>query len=630
MKLHWLLSGTVGTVLLLSSPALAARLNSWRFDVNQNRLEINTTGAVQPRAQLIFNPTRLVIDLPNVTFGRSQLTQPVGGSGRVRSVRIGQFDPQTTRIVVELAPGYTLDPQQIKFVGITPSRWTVQLPNPIADRVESAPDNSYNVVTIDSDSRPNLPNNPRPELPNNTRPEFSNNTISAAPAATKIENLQVTGDGFYVRTSGANPPVQVIRSRDRATIFMDIADATLSSRVPRNLPVNRHGVNRVELTQLQTRKPSVRMTLRVDRNSPDWRISSSSSGGLVVLPNAQVRLPNNEYGEGNTSTVPDRVPTTDSIATIQSVDLASNGTQLLIRADQTVSASSGWDRSSGLFRITIPNARLSPQVTGPRLNANSPILRVRLQRQDSNTVVVLVQPAAGVQIGELNQVGNQLLALQLQGSRRLGITPPLPPIQGQLPDPNNPRPSVPQPGTRPIPRGRVVVLIDPGHGGKDPGAIGIGGVREKDIILPISQRIAEVLQQNGVQVVMTRNSDYFVTLPGRVQMAERVGADVFVSIHANSAGLGRPDVSGLETYYYDNGLSLARVVHNSILQSVNVRDRGVRRARFYVLRKSSMPSILVETGYLTGRDDISKLRNAAYQRQMADAIARGILQYLRR
>jgi N-acetylmuramoyl-L-alanine amidase len=628
VKLHWLLSGTVGTVLLLSSPAMATRLNSWRFDANQNRLEINTTGAVQPRAQLIFNPTRLVIDLPNVTFGRSQLTQSVGG--RVRSVRIGQFDPQTTRIVVELAPGYTLDPQQIKFVGITASRWSVQLPTPIAEQAESTPDNTYNVVTIDPDSRPNLPTNPRPELPNSSRPEFSDNVISAATAATQIENLQVTGDGFFVRTNGANPQVQVIRSRDRTTIFMDIADATLSSRVQRNISVNRHGVNRVEFTQLQGRKPSVRLTLRVDRNSPDWRISSSNSGGLVVLPGRQVRLPNNESGESNTPTVPERISTADSIATISSVDLASNGTQLLIRGDQRVSASSGWDRNTGLFRITIPNARLSPQVTGPRLNANSPILRVRLQRQEPNTVIVLVQPAAGVKIGELNQVGNQLLALELQGSRRLGTTPPLPPIQGQLPDPNNPRPPVPQPSTRPIPRGRVVVLIDPGHGGKDPGAIGIGGVREKDIILPISQRIAEVLQQNGVQVVMTRNSDYFVSLPGRVQMAERVGADVFVSIHANSAGAGRPEVSGLETYYYDNGLSLARVVHNNILQSVNVRDRGVRRARFYVLRKSSMPSILVEAGYLTGRDDVAKLRNAAYQRQMADAIARGILQYLRR
>ncbi|PLZ38883.1 N-acetylmuramoyl-L-alanine amidase, partial [Fischerella thermalis WC542] len=176
----------------------------------------------------------------------------------------------------------------------------------------------------------------------------------------------------------------------------------------------------------------------------------------------------------------------------------------------------------------------------------------------------------------------------------------------------------------------VVVLIDPGHGGRDPGAVGIGGAREKDIILPISKKIAEVLQKNGVQVVLTRSSDYFVTLPARVQMAERVNADVFVSIHANSAGAGRPDVSGLETYYYDTGLSLARIVHRSILQSVNVRDRGVRKARFYVLRKSSMPSILVETGYMTGREDMAKLKSASYRNQMAEAIARGILQYLQR
>jgi N-acetylmuramoyl-L-alanine amidase len=176
----------------------------------------------------------------------------------------------------------------------------------------------------------------------------------------------------------------------------------------------------------------------------------------------------------------------------------------------------------------------------------------------------------------------------------------------------------------------VVVLIDPGHGGKDPGAVGLGGLREKDIILPIGKKIAQILQQNGVQVILTRDSDYFVTLPGRVQLAERANADVFVSIHANAIGPGRSDVNGLETYYYDSGLSLARTVHNTILQNINVKDRGVRRARFYVLRKSSMPSILVETGYVTGRDDNAKLRTSAYQNQMAEAIARGILQYLKR
>jgi N-acetylmuramoyl-L-alanine amidase len=489
----------------------------------------------------------------------------------------------------------------------------VQLPTPTPESTQSSPGSVYNVVTLDSDS--------------DAKPEFSNNVVTAT-GTTQVENVQVTGDGFFVRTSGGNPQVKVNRSRDRSTIFMDIPGASLSPRLTqRNISVNRHGVSRVELNQLQTRTPSVRITLRVDKNSPDWRVTSSSAGGLVVLPSRVVRVPGNSNSDDSENiTIPSRSPANNDVATIQSIDLADN--QLLIRADQNVSASSGWDRNTGLFRITITNAKLAPNVKGPIFNANSPILRVRLQTQNPNTVIVLVQPAAGVQVGSLNQVGTQLLALELQGSRRNITTPPLPPIQGQLPDPRNPQP-VTQP-TRPIPRGKVVVLIDPGHGGKDPGAIGIGGVREKDIILPISQRIAQVLQQNGVQVVMTRNSDYFVSLPGRVQMAERVGADVFVSIHANAIGGGRTDVNGLETYYYDNGLGLARAVHNSILQSVNVRDRRVRRARFYVLRRSSMPSILVETGYLTGREDVSKLQNPAYRNQMADAIARGILQYLRR
>ncbi|AFY42193.1 N-acetylmuramoyl-L-alanine amidase [Nostoc sp. PCC 7107] len=616
MKLHWLLPGTVGMICLLSSPALAARLESWRFDAKQNRLEFNTSGGVQPKAQLIFNPTRLVIDLPDTTFGRPQLTQPVGGA--VRAIRVGQFEPQTARIVVELAPGYTLDPQGIKFVGITPSRWTVQLPRPRLEPVNSSADNVYNVVTtLDSDTRPPLPR-----------------VVSSTQNTTQIDSLQVTGDGFFVRTNGGNPQVRVNRSRDRSTIFMDISGATLSTNLAqRDLSVNRHGVSRVEFTQLQTSPPAVRMTLRVDKNSPDWRATRSGGSGLVVLPNRFATLPRNNSSDNQPEFSPpgSRI-VSDQPATIQAVELSDDGKQLLIRANQTINAMGGWDRTSGLYRITINDAKLAPRIKGPTFKANSLILRVRLQTPDADTVVILVQPAAGVQIGQINQNDDQV-TLQLQGSRLVALpgTLPFPSGQSQLPDPNEKPRSIPQPGTRPIPpRGRVVVVIDPGHGGKDPGAIGIGGVREKDVILPIGKRVAEILQQNGVQVIMTRSSDYFVTLPGRVQLAEKANADVFVSIHANALGGGRSDVSGLETYYYDSGLSLARSVHSSILQSLNVKDRGVRRARFFVLRKSSMPSILVETGYLTGREDIAKLRTSAYQNQMAEAIARGVLQYLRR
>ncbi|WP_152588301.1 N-acetylmuramoyl-L-alanine amidase [Nostoc sphaeroides] len=639
MKLHWLLSSTIGTIFMLSSPAMAARLQSWRFDTNQNRLEINTSGDVQPQAQLIFNPTRLVIDLPGTTFGRPQLTQQVGGA--IRAIRVGQFDEQTTRIVVELTPGYTLDPKGVEFVGTTGEspagtlreRWMVQLPTPVAENTpsntgwqqeqaiatETSPRTSpsvfsqrniYNVVT------PNPVNPPK-------------NGILAA-RVTQIENLQVTGDGFFIRTNGGNPQIQVNRSNDQRAVNIDITGATLSPNLgQRDLPINRYGVSRIQFSQLQTSPSVVRMTLQVDENSQNWRATTSSIGGFVVLPSRGVaQLP------GGNSLRP--IPSTNtSPATIESVQLAGNGTQLLIRADLALSAIGGWDRTSGLFRITINNARLAPKVTGPNFNANSPILRVRLQPQESNTVVVLVQPAAGVQIGELNQVGDQLLALELQRSG--SVTPPitLPPLPSpnlsQFPNPtDNPRP-ISQPQPRPsVKRGKLLVVIDPGHGGKDSGAPGLGGLLEKDVILPIGKRVAAILEQNGVQAVLTRDADFFVELQGRVEIAERVNATAFVSIHANSVD-NRPDVNGLEVYYYDSGYALAEVVRNTILQNIStIKDRGTRKARFYVLRKSSMPSILVETGYMTGREDNPRLGTPEYQNQMAEAIARGILKYLQR
>ncbi|MEH2462525.1 N-acetylmuramoyl-L-alanine amidase [Nostoc sp.] len=624
MKLHWLLPSTIGTIFMLSSPAMAARLESWRFDANQNRLEINTVGAVQPQAQLIFNPTRLVIDLPGTTFGRPQLTQQVGSG--IRSIRVGQFDAETTRIVVELTPGYTLDPKRVQFVGTTGDRWTVQLPKPEVDKVALSPRSVYSVVTPDSEPQPGI-----------------SRVATTTQGATQLETLQVTGDGLFIRTSGGNPPIRVIRSRDRATIFMDISDASLSPRLTQqnNIPVNKYGVSRVEFTRLQTQPPGVRLTLRVDKNSSDWQATNSNSGGLVVLPSHVVKLPgsNNSDNQSERVSFPSRLSANNSPATIESVQLANNGTQLLIRADQTLSARGIWDRSSGVFRVTITNAKLATRVTGPTFAANSPILRVRLQPQAPNTVVVLVQPAAGVQLGQPRQIGDQLL-VPIQSSRRVVALPGRPPFalpglpppnRGPFPDPNNPNPQFRSQPQRRVTNGRVVVVVDPGHGGKDSGALGIGGAREKDVILPIGRRLAEILQQNGVQVIMTRDSDYFVTLPGRVQLSERANADVFVSIHANSAGASRPDVNGLEVYYYDSGLGLARIVRSSILQSIGtIKDRGVRRARFYVLRKSSMPSILVETGYMTGREDMARLRTSAYQNKMAEAIARGVLQYLKR
>jgi N-acetylmuramoyl-L-alanine amidase len=244
--------------------------------------------------------------------------------------------------------------------------------------------------------------------------------------------------------------------------------------------------------------------------------------------------------------------------------------------------------------------------------------------------VILVKPSTGTQIRELNQLNDQLLAVQLQQTRP--VTPPISSIPVPPPDRTSPvlppatsNPPTPFPG---VPNGRIIVVVDPGHGGPDPGAIGIGGLRETDIVLPIAQQVATLLEQQGIQAVLTRTGEYDLDLPPRVAMAQRMNANLFVSIHANAISLSRPDVNGLETYYYSNGQRLARTIHNSILQSLDIRDRGVRTARFYVLRRTSMPSVLVEVGFVTGREDAAKLSDPTYRSQMAQAIARGILQYL--
>ncbi len=181
-----------------------------------------------------------------------------------------------------------------------------------------------------------------------------------------------------------------------------------------------------------------------------------------------------------------------------------------------------------------------------------------------------------------------------------------------------------------VPRGQTLVVIDPGHGGRDPGAVGIGGIQEKQINTTISNRVQQRLQEAGLTVLMTRDGDQWVDLDARAQFANQAGADVFVSIHANAISMSRPEVNGLETYYLASGERLARSIHNSVLRDTDMRDRGVRQARFYVLRHTSMPAVLVETGFVTGAEDAARFRNPAAVNQIADGIARGILDYLGR
>ena len=590
MKLSWLLPSTLSLVLL-STPALAGRLQSMQFDANQNLLVFTTDEGVQPRARLLFNPTRLVIDLPGTTFDRNIVSDRIQTNGAVQAIRLGRVDRRTTRLVIELKPGYTLDPQQVIFRGVSPRQWTVQLPTP---QLEATNNNRRSVgiaATVERQSIPRIPQ---------------------IAGETQIQDVQVTPDGFFIRTSGASPEVR-LRRRNSSTVEFDLKDTVLSPRFSQtDLPVDRFGVTRLQLSQVENSPPVTRVTLQLT-NSSEWQASVSNLGGVVLLP-----------ATGSTAASGNDNP---RLVTIESVNLSQN--QLIVRANAPFTYTSGWDRASGAFRISLPGAKLDSDVREPRPSRNSPVLRVRVRQEDSSTVVILVQPAAGSQFGEINQPSPQLLALSLTNSRTV-LLPPTRPAAQNFPR-RTLRDATPSSSWSMSARtdGRIVVVIDPGHGGRDPGAIGIGGLREVDVITPMALQVARQLEQQGIQVVLTRRGDYFVELPSRVEIAKRANADLFVSFHANSINLNRTDVNGIEVYHFGRGEDLAQVIHASILQSVNINSRGVRSARFFVLRNNPMPAVLVEVGFVTGAIDAPKLADPGFRSQMADAIARGILQYIR-
>jgi len=183
-----------------------------------------------------------------------------------------------------------------------------------------------------------------------------------------------------------------------------------------------------------------------------------------------------------------------------------------------------------------------------------------------------------------------------------------------------------------VPYGKYKVVLDPGHGGSDPGAVGINGLRETDIVLEVSKSVSDFLTNKGVKTILTRNYERTLELQPRVTKANNSKADVFVSIHANATRGKRTDVNGLETYYYSGykGYSLAKNIQKQILiGSPQSPDRGVRRSRFYVIRKTSMPAALVEIGFVTGMYDADLLRQKAYRDKISFAITMGILNFLK-
>jgi len=196
----------------------------------------------------------------------------------------------------------------------------------------------------------------------------------------------------------------------------------------------------------------------------------------------------------------------------------------------------------------------------------------------------------------------------------------------------------------------AVVILDPGHGGQDSGAM-CAGVMEKDLTLDVARRVDRLLDSEGIATLMTRLGDSYVSLADRAAFGNRVNDGIFISIHFNEDN--KPVASGVETYYAAHQLnsgstfaswlpffsrppsnspkpesqSLAGFIQEALVARTRSIDRGTQAKQFFVIANVTSPAVLIEGGFITNKDELSKLVSEDYRDQLAAAVADGVLRY---
>lgn len=185
---------------------------------------------------------------------------------------------------------------------------------------------------------------------------------------------------------------------------------------------------------------------------------------------------------------------------------------------------------------------------------------------------------------------------------------------------------------------RYVVVVDPGHGGDDFGAHSNGKpvYHEKNLNLATANMLKTYLEQNGIDVIMTRQDDVFIALDKRAEFANRMKPTLFVSVHYNSAP--SKDADGVEVFYYRSETDkkrtresriLAKAVCDQVILTTKANSRGVKNGNFAVIRETNMPAILIEGGFLTNDKEMEKIKDPNYMKKIAWGISQGIKTYLK-
>jgi N-acetylmuramoyl-L-alanine amidase len=312
--------------------------------------------------------------------------------------------------------------------------------------------------------------------------------------------------------------------------------------------------------------------------------------------------------------------------------------------------------------IDLFNTKLAMASRDPIAIDDGLLRQVRVGQFSADVVRVVIDMTSPAEHNALLLADPHRLVIDIQGKKTGPATASLDKSQNKTLAPQ-------AKAQKPGPSIRKIVL-DPGHGGKDPGAIGVDGIAEKDIVLAVAKKLASKLRQEmGVQVILTRTDDRFIALEDRTAMANAQEADLFVSLHMNASP--NSEARGLETYYLDkttdeaslrlaarenatsrknvsdlqfilsdmtqnlkleDSITLAHHLQHSLVESmskniVEVKDLGVKKALFYVLVGARMPSVLVEMFFITNKTEGRAMSQENYQNAVVDALYDGIVKY---
>lgn len=574
----------------------------------------------------ITSPYRYVIDIPNAVLDGASRTYELKNSSVIKNIQIAQFssNPDIVRVVFTLNKSSDLS----KFKTYTNGK------NIIVKYNSSIIDNSikYKFYTPqgDMDKSTKAQNTGAIVTYNN-----NNNTLNLIPRMqTKyyLSKVSQNSDGLILRGLGSISLQKTTYSQDNKQAVLILDNATLASKLQNktyNIPSSQKGEKAYLTINAYTDK-KIKLTLNGD-TLRDYRFVVSPDGQSLFVSHRSYII-NTIFSSDAAVVNSYKMEKTSTGYSIFNVAFNKSITYDVFELNDNfyIDINNLGDYNETLFKQMLKTSDIKVQA----LKISSDKTRFIIPMKDLNFAYGNIESnAKSIQLcfkdkpQTPTKQENEVL-ISSNNSKGSNINVTYVPKEDNSKVMYNEKPKKNSPTISSMKK----VVLDPGHGGSDSGAIG-GGYYEKTLNLEVAKLVAEKLTKKNVYVYMTRSKDTTVSLEDRTNYSNEINPDIYVSIHTNSTV--QEDSYGVETHYYkDDSYSLAQLIHSKFASSKNLKkwdtkDRGVIKSRFYVINHTEAPSVLIEMGFISNTQEREKLLTKERQEQIADSIADGILEYLK-